>query len=224
MSNLNQVEFNLESNDLFTNPESRCLCVLLLDVSMSMNGKPIEELNNGLKTFKDNLIQDELAAKRVEISIVTFGPVEVNTTFTNPYLFEAPVLSPQGNTPMGEAIFKGIELIKQRKKEYRENGISYYKPWIFLITDGAPTDEWKAAAEAIQKGEKEKAFTFFPIAIQGANMEILKQLSSVRVPIMLNGLKFNELFLWLSSSLQAVSHSNTTEIVNLQSPAGWGTV
>jgi hypothetical protein len=45
------------------NPEPRCPCLLLLDVSGSMRGQPIAELNAGLTTFKDELMADALAAK-----------------------------------------------------------------------------------------------------------------------------------------------------------------
>ena len=54
------------------NPEPRCPCVLLLDTSASMTGTPIQALNDGLEIFKDNLITDELAKKRVEVAIISF--------------------------------------------------------------------------------------------------------------------------------------------------------
>ena len=62
-----------------SNPEARCPCILLLDVSGSMSGKPIEELNQGLSTFQREIQSDDLAAMRVEVSVVTFGN-SVNVT------------------------------------------------------------------------------------------------------------------------------------------------
>lgn len=107
---------------------------------------------------------------------------------------------------------------------YRSNGISYYRPWVFLITDGEPTDSWKEAAEAIREGEASKQFAFFAIGIKGANMDVLRQISIAREPLSLDGLKFRELFSWLSSSLQSVSKSTVGSDVPLASPKGWASV
>jgi uncharacterized protein YegL len=210
--------------DFATNPEPRCPCVLLLDVSGSMQGQPVNELNAGLATFRDELAADSLAMKRVEVAMVTFGPVKVDMPFTSAEMFYPPTLTAQGATPMGEAIQQALSLVSARKQEYRANGISYYRPWVFLITDGGPTDSWQHAAAAVQEGEAGKQFAFFAIGVQGANMEVLKQISTAREPLSLQGLKFRELFSWLSSSLRSVSRSTPGTEVPLAAPTGWASV
>ena len=216
-------QITFATSDFASNPEPRCPCILLLDVSGSMSGRPINELNAGLVTFRDELLADPLALKRVELGIVTFGPVHVEQPFTSAANFFPPILIAQGDTPMGAAITKALDMVEERKREYRANGISYYRPWIFLITDGAPTDEWQAAANTVFRGEEDKRFAFFSIGVQGADMKTLAQIS-VRQPLPLQGLQFRELFSWLSSSLRSVSRSTPGTEVVLEARKGWTSV
>jgi uncharacterized protein YegL len=96
------------------NPENRCPVVLVLDTSGSMAGQRIQELNAGLQTLQTELAADALAAKRVEIAIVTFGPVNPNAIFnvecdfTGMHQFIAPHLSTTGDTPMGVLRARGF--------------------------------------------------------------------------------------------------------------------
>ncbi len=206
------------------NPEPRVPCLLLLDTSGSMNGSPISELNVGVRTFKDELMGDALAAKRVEIAIVSFGsmPVVIQD-FVGAEAFQPPHLHAEGATAMGAAIEEGLARLEARKRSYQENGLSYYRPWVFLITDGAPTDPISNAANLVRTGEGRKAFSFYGVGA-GSNVDfnVLNAICPLERPaVKLSGLRFRELFSWLSKSMGSVSRSAPGTTAALPAPTGW---
>ncbi|MGD1913031.1 MAG: VWA domain-containing protein [Rivularia sp. (in: cyanobacteria)] len=213
--------------DFAENPEPRCPCVLLLDTSGSMQGAAIDALNQGLLSFKDELTKNSLASRRVEVSIVTFDSnINVVQDFVTADQFTPPILTAQGLTSMGAGIHKSLDLIQERKAQYRSNGVAYYRPWIFMITDGEPQGELDEvidqASQRLQSDESNKRVAFFSVGVENANMTRLSQLA-VRTPLKLKGLNFVEMFVWLSASMSAVSHSKVDEQVALP-PIGWGSV
>jgi uncharacterized protein YegL len=207
------------------NPEPRCPCVLLLDTSTSMQGSSIDELNQGLQAFRNELFNDSLSMKRVEIAVITFGPVRVMQDFTTADQFRPVQLQASGDTPLSAAVSRGLHLLKERKQILRSNGIKLFRPWVFLITDGEPTDKWQHLPSIIRSGEETKSFSFFALGVKDANFEILKQIS-VREPMKLQGVRFREFFLWLSASLKNVSGSNPGDAVSIPDykPYGWAEV
>lgn len=215
--------------EFMQNPENRCPVTLLLDTSASMRGEAISELNAGLKSFQNQILLDELASLRVELSIVTFGgEVRLVQDFLTVDEIGPPGLEASGDTPMGEALDLGLKLTESRKAVYRANGIAYYRPWVFLITDGAPTDgiAWQHAAMRMQEADLMGRVTFFTVGVQGADMEILKEIASPnRAPLMLKGLRFRDLFHWLSASVRRVSMSRIDgETLALPPVHGWAEV
>ena len=176
------------------------------------------------KVLVDALVR--LGEAVADYGLLGKGPYRAGVTvlsdFQTPDLFQTTQLSTTGDTPMGAAILQGLEMLRQRKNAYRANGVDYFRSWVFLITDGAPTDSWQAAAQAVRDGEAKDEFVFFAIAVEGADMETLAQIATAtRPPRKLSGLKFRELFAWLSSSLSGVSRSQVGDRVPLPPTDGW---
>jgi uncharacterized protein YegL len=102
---------------------------------------------------------------------------------------------------------------------HRKAGVPCYQPWVFLITDGAPTDSIGSAKTLIAIGEEKRKFILHTVGVGAADMERLSELQPARAPLKPNGLAFAKLFHWLSSSLIAVSRSQPGDAVPLQNPA-----
>lgn len=219
---------DFDAAEFASNPEPRCPCVLLLDTSGSMDGERIAALNAGLRTFREALGKDELALLRVEVAVVSFGDcAQLVQSFVTADQFTPPTLVASGQTPMGEGIELALNLIEQRKRDYKTNGITWYRPWVFLITDGEPTDgnRWQQAAQRVHTMEQGKKVAFFAVGVTGANMGILAQIAPPsRPPVSLDGLKFHDMFQWLSSSMSSVSRAEVDAEVPLQAPIGWAKV
>lgn len=191
------------------NPEPRCPVVLLLDTSGSMSGDRINELNAGLASFKQDVEKDTTASLRVEVAIITFdSSVHIVQDFVTMDNFYPPQLTTSGITSMGEGIELALNEVENRKAIYKSNGIQYYQPWVFLITDGGPTDSWQSAAQRVRQADADRKISFYAVGVQGADMNILGQIAPVNIPpLMLKGLQFQELFRWLSDSMKRVSSS-----------------
>lgn len=110
-----QIDVAFDSMEFAENPEPRVPVVLLIDKSGSMNGQPIEELNNGVNVLWQEMQADTLAAKRAEISVIEFGPVRTALEFATVSNSFPPSFEAGGTTPMGEAIVKGIASLQSRK-------------------------------------------------------------------------------------------------------------
>jgi uncharacterized protein YegL len=227
------VGFGHADGDIHGSADRRCPTVLLLDVSGSMSGKPLEELQAGLTQYIDEIAADSLAKRRLEIAIVTFGgTVQVIQEFATPDRVLIPTLSASGDTPMGQAIVTGLDILRDRRIELSRQAIPQYKPWVVLITDGGPTDSgreiWREAIRRLRESRNSRT-QLFAIAVEGANMETLQQLceetrpgdEDARPPLKLEGVRFRALFQWITQSQKSITQSNPGDKVSFPSVSGW---
>ena len=210
------------------NPEPRCPCILLLDTSGSMSGGAIQSLNEGLISLRKDLTLDKIAERRVEVAIVTFGgDVRVLQDFVTADSFAPPILEANGETPMGTSILTALDLLERRKEVYKLHGLQYYRPWLFLITDGKPQGEpagtYDRAMQRIKEDQGRNKLIYFPIGVEGADMQLLAR-NSPTPPRKLFGLRFIELFRWLSASLKSISSSRPGEQAILPPTDPWAII
>ena len=208
------------------NTSQRLPCVLVLDGSGSMSGQPINELNAGLKVLESELKNDPVAAQRVQLYIIRVGGgdnAEVLCDWTDAMDFVAPEVSANGRTPLGDGVTKALKAIEDQKRNYRAHQIPYNRPWLFIITDGSPTEhDWKRHADAAREAEKSGKVVIFAIGTNGADFICLEQFST-RKAMQLKGLAFKELFVWLSQSASVGSKAAIDETMQLPA-TGWGEI
>ena len=206
------------------NYEQKCLCVLVVDISGSMAGEPINELNKGLQEFQQQVMADFTASQRLEVTIVTFGssvaciqePALVNN-------FEMPALSTNGTTPLVDAVRMSMDIVENRKKWYRNTGQNYYRPIIVLITDGEPDKDQDVnqLSNDVADAMAQKKFLFYSLGVKGYNHSTLLQICSTPPPMPLSGYKFGDFFKWLSNSIGIITKSKEGQVITLPPVSGW---
>ena len=130
-----------------------------------------------------------------------------------------------GMTAMGHALRLAERDIKARRELYRAQGISSYRPWIVLMTDGGPNDNWDAVAARLRAEAERGKFMYIGVEIgSGADHGTMcKILPAEPGPVKLQGLRFKQFFRWLTDSLKSVSSSAVSDQDNIAYPsvASW---
>ncbi len=207
------------------NPHPRCPVALLLDCSQSMEGEPVAELNAALRQFLDELGGDPVAAMSVEPGVITFGEtVSALRPFGPPGgTLPPPEIKAAGRTPMGAALRLALSEISARRRFYRGHGLPAYAPWIVLMTDGQPNDDWRGVAAEALSLSKAGRLVLIGVALGGhADMTTLREIVGVDPgPFRLRGLCFRNFFRWLSDSLHTVADTPLEHRLALPNPASY---
>lgn len=185
----------------------------LLDASGSMGGEPIQRLNDGLNGLVRSLQSDD-NADIIDIAVITFGgSVNVTMPHTPISRIEADFnLSASGLTPMGEGLLKAAEITNERRRLYNANGVMTFKPWIFMITDGEPTDSIESAKQELMKLQDNDKLKLWILGIPGYDKEPLKGLTKDGLILELRDFDLKTALNWVNKSMANVSHSAPGEM------------
>lgn len=209
--------FEFSKRKIMCPNEPHLACVLLLDTSGSMSsngGAPIASLNKAIRAFKEQIGNDEVAQRRIDIAIVEFNSVvRVAQNFVPLPMFEPEEFCGSGLTAMGEGINIAIDILKERMRFYKEIGTLCFIPWIFMITDGETTDDLSTARERIYLEDQNNKLKFWALGVNGYNKETLLSLTQRSMELELAN--FSKILEWLSNSLIVISKSSIDDKVIL---------
>jgi uncharacterized protein YegL len=210
--------------------------MLVLDASASMSATErggrsrIDLLNEGIAAFHAALTEDELALSRVQIAAINVGGFskepQMFLEWTDAIDFQPFPMTAGYDTPLGAATMLALDAIDRQKAILREYGVPYTRPWLMILTDGAPTDstaKWRDACQCAKDHEAGGKVQIFPIGIGSADLAKLSELSAT-APRQMDGVRFRELFIWLSASLGAVSRSVAGARIDLPPTDAWSAV
>ena len=180
---------------------------LLLDTSGSMCGEPIEAVKNGVQTLVSALRQDPYALETAHLSVITFSnKAQQVVPLSELPQFQLPNIQASGGTSMGEA----LALVAQRRDAEVVKSTTEvkgdWKPLVFLMTDGEPTDNFDRGVTEFQK--RKWGMVIACAAGPSANTEKLKKLTESVVQLdVADSAAFKAFFKWVSASVSASSKS-----------------
>ena len=178
---------------------------LVLDTSGSMSGEPIEAVKTGLQTLISALRQDPNALESAYLSVITFdSSARQVVPLTEVAAFKAPEILATGTTVLGEALTLLADSIERDVVKGSAAQRGDWKPLVFLMTDGAPTDNWQRGKEAL---DKVKVGTLVACAAgPSAKQDILRQLTESVVSLdTADASTIRAFFQWVSASVSVSS-------------------
>ena len=198
------MSINIPENKSISSATKKLPCVILIDTSGSMSADQ-QKLVNGMEELKKYLSDDEMACSSVEVSIVTFdNEARVAEPFGPINDLCIPSINCNGMTAMHAAVDIGLKTIDKRRSEYKQYGLSSYRPWMYM-----------------RRQENQKLF-FFPVAIgDTVDEKLLGSLHPDNEIFSIDRDRITKAFQWLSDSLSSVSGTKSGT-VTLSDPEDFG--
>jgi uncharacterized protein YegL len=178
---------------------------LVLDTSGSMHGQSIEAVKNGVQVLVSTLRSDPYALETAYLSVITFdSSAKQIVPLTELSVFQMPEIHASGSTSLGEALTLLANKVDSEVAKTTHDSKGDWKPLVFLMTDGGPTDQW-------QKGLAEYKKRKFGIVVacaagQHADTNVLKQITEIVVQLdTADSATIKAFFKWVSASISTGS-------------------
>jgi len=174
---------------------------LLLDTSGSMHGEPIEAVKNGVQVLVSTLRQDPYALETAYLSIISFdSSAKQLVPLTELSMFQMPDIVANGTTALGDALSQLATTVDSEVVKTTPEQKGDWKPLVFIMTDGAPTDDYRKGLEEFKK--RKFGIVVACAAGQSANISVLKEITDTVVQLdTAESGTIKAFFKWVSASI-----------------------
>jgi uncharacterized protein YegL len=178
---------------------------LLLDTSGSMSGEPIEAVKNGVQVMISSLRQNPQAIETAFISVITFDTVAQQVIpLTDVASFQMVDLKATGVTALGDALKLVANKIDSEVARTTSEQKGDWKPLVFIMTDGIPTDDWQSGLFEFKK--RKIGFSVACAAGSGADSKVLQQITENVVSLdTADSQSIGKFFQWVTASISVSS-------------------
>ncbi len=207
--------------------EQKCLCVFVIDTFKLKNDMAINEVALGIQRILEGFESDETFQKRIEVSFITYDSLseEIVCVTQDPVPISQAVIpsltATTDDTSLLKAICMALNVVETTVTWYKSVGIPYYRPWIFLISNGLSlvSCNHDEIANRIKQDTSNKKYVFLPIYTKDAKVPLLQEIES-DVPITaLDSLNITDCFKWLSASMGTIVSAEEADLS--AEPSDW---
>lgn len=178
---------------------------LLLDTSGSMTGEPIEAVKNGVQMMVHSLRQNPQAIETAFVSIITFdSEAKQLIPLTDLASFQTVDLKAAGTTALGAALILLADKLENEVTKTTLEQKGDWKPIVFIMTDGVPTDDWQAGFQKLKAVKK--GLIVGCAAGNNADDKVLKEIADQVVRLSnTDADSIGKFFQWVSASIATTS-------------------
>jgi uncharacterized protein YegL len=170
-----------------------------------MSGEPIEAVKNGVQIMISSLRQNPQAIETAFLSVITFdSSAQQIIPLTDLASFQMVDIKATGVTALGDALKLVSSKIDSEVAKTTTEQKGDWKPLVFIMTDGIPTDDWQSGLNEFKK--RKVAFTVACAAGSGADTNILKQITENVVSLdTADSASIGKFFQWVTASIGVTS-------------------
>lgn len=173
-----------------------------------MAGEPLEQVKNGVQMLVAGLRQDPYALETAYLSVISFNETAQELVpLTELTAFQVPQYEASGGTSLGAGLSLLAESAKRNVQKGTAEAKGDWRPMVFLMSDGYPTDNWR---KGLSRFQQERWGAVVACAVNRADPSVLKEVVGEGIVLQLDtadSAAMRAFFKWVTASVSTSSKS-----------------